>query len=558
MKVVNFRREHITLVLALIPLIALTSCIFTQPKVKLYRGKVFFDGDKAYSLLKVIVSKYKNRVIGTEADKAIAYWIADYFKSLGLEAYIQTFVAPDFRKRNVKAYNVFAIKRGSLDKYIVLIAHHDIVPWTIEGANDNGGGVAVLMELARVLANRSLKLSVIFLSTDAEETGLHGSKFFVENFPDVEKVVAAISIDMCTWKNAEAVALYAFVQCGNPFVTGDGGLLYLIKLHEAFGYKIKVAEPVVAVRLGVLGFFGTDSEPFVSKGIQGVGLGDYPTYPYWHRPEDSIDKVSPERLKEVGSLLERIVLTIDLNGGVPSIGVHYYFVDSIVVGEASLLTAYLALYFLALYQAGTIAFYCRRRAFRGFYCFFFIFFSSLLIFTLLFAWFWWIKDFYSGLAVASAVYLILMLKTVLPRCHVEWKELKFAAIVSGLVFYSVAAINYSAGLLLLAPLMYLISLAKPIKRKIVKYSLRFSAPLIVFFPELFFFYKIGELLGFRESSRILALTLNYMVFKSTALIALLVVFSSLLISVIVSVEHIIGTVLLNENSYRNKKLNANF
>ena len=541
--VLEAKHDRITLILALLPLIAVVSGILVQPQVRLYDSEVLFDGDRAYSFLKIIVSKYKNRVVGTEADRAIAYWIADYFKSLGLETYIQTFIAPDFKRRSVKAYNVYAIKRGVSDKYIVLIAHHDVVPQTIEGANDNGGGVAILMELARVLANRSLKLSIIFLSTDAEETGLHGSEFFVKNFPDVDKIVAAISIDMCTWKEAEAVALYAFVRRENPFSTGDGGLLYLIKLHEVFGYRIKVSEPVIAARLGVLGLFGTDSEPFVSKGVQGVGLGDYPRYPFWHTSKDSLDKVSVERLEEVGSLVERIVLTIDLNEGVPRVGVHYYFINSFVLGETVLLAVYIALYLLALHQAMVIAFTRGKRVVRGFWCFILLLLLSLLVLTLAFTWFWLFKDFYTGLTISCIIYILLAVSFILPRCRASWVEIKFAAIIVTLIVYSVASLNYSSGLLLLAPLMYLVSLAKPCREKLVKYIIQPIVPLVVFLPELYFLYKVAELIGLRESSIVLARALNYITTTNTIIAALLIVFSSLLISVVVSIEHIIGAPL---------------
>ena len=51
---------------------------------------------------------------------------------------MQNFSAVSFSGEQVLGINIFAIKNGFKDKYIVLMAHRDIVPSTIQGANDNG------------------------------------------------------------------------------------------------------------------------------------------------------------------------------------------------------------------------------------------------------------------------------------------------------------------------------------------------------------------------------------------------------------------------------------
>jgi len=62
---------------------------------------------------------------------------------------------------------------------VLLVAHYDSVP-TGPGANDDGVGVATLLETARALtASAPLQNDVIFLFTDSEETGLLGAQAFV-------------------------------------------------------------------------------------------------------------------------------------------------------------------------------------------------------------------------------------------------------------------------------------------------------------------------------------------------------------------------------------------
>ena len=81
-------------------------------------------------------------------------------------------------------YNVYAIKPGTVheDQYILVGGHYDSyntnAPGPYEyapGADDNGSGTTLTLELARVLADVPLRKSVIFMAFGAEEVGLVGS-----------------------------------------------------------------------------------------------------------------------------------------------------------------------------------------------------------------------------------------------------------------------------------------------------------------------------------------------------------------------------------------------
>jgi len=191
----------------IIPLIILVLSLQTSINVDVYGGDTCFNGTKAYSLLKHLVRNYKYRIVGTLNDSLAARWVEDYFKSLDLETYVIDFSTVNFKRESVVGINVYAVKHGLTDEYIVLVAHRDIVPRTIEGANDNGAGVAILLELARALKDRDTRYSIIFLVSDSEETGLHGAENFVRSFPEIDKVRYAVSIDMCGWRNSTGIGL---------------------------------------------------------------------------------------------------------------------------------------------------------------------------------------------------------------------------------------------------------------------------------------------------------------------------------------------------------------
>jgi hypothetical protein len=92
--------------------------------------------------------------------------------------------------------NIFAEHQGS-DKNagtIIVAAHYDTVA-NSPGADDNASGVAVLLEIARLLGSWETPRSLQLVFFDQEEVGLLGSKAFVGKIP-LSKIQAAIVMDM--------------------------------------------------------------------------------------------------------------------------------------------------------------------------------------------------------------------------------------------------------------------------------------------------------------------------------------------------------------------------
>jgi aminopeptidase YwaD len=95
-----------------------------------------------------------------------------------------------------QATNVVATKPGG-EREVVVGAHFDSVS-AGPGANDNGSGAAVLLELARVTTARTYPFTLRLIAFDAEELGLHGSKHYVhQRTPaDLSAHLAMINLDM--------------------------------------------------------------------------------------------------------------------------------------------------------------------------------------------------------------------------------------------------------------------------------------------------------------------------------------------------------------------------
>lgn len=183
--------------------------------------------------------------------------------------------------------NIIAAKRGASDSVIVLGAHYDSVE-VGQGANDNGSGTAVLLELARVLAQKSYKHTLVFIAFDAEEEGLIGSRHYVTSLPDDvrRKIVAMLNFDMLGGGT------------GPLLLDGEGrvGKLVLDAAKElgiqARGFQLGSGA-------------GSDHASFRSVGIDAVFFSR--DYNLLHTPQDVIGEVREEYLAEAGRVAVRVV-----------------------------------------------------------------------------------------------------------------------------------------------------------------------------------------------------------------------------------------------------------
>ena len=169
--------------------------------------------------------------------------------------------------------NVVGIVRGTdptlADEYVVYTAHLDHVGVREEdgkqlifnGAYDNAMGVALMLETARAIAAVPPPRSVVFIAVTAEEKGLLGSDFFV-NDPTVPRsaIVANINLDMplFLYPVADLVA----------FGSENSTLQGVVRVAaNAEGFSLS-PDPVPEQNL----FVRSDQYSFVQKGIPAIYL----------------------------------------------------------------------------------------------------------------------------------------------------------------------------------------------------------------------------------------------------------------------------------------------
>jgi glutaminyl-peptide cyclotransferase len=257
-----------------------------------------FDGESAYQYA-LAQCEIGPRPPGSEAGWATGDYIIAQLRDAGWEVDTQEFEYQGVKLRNI----VGKLGQGPV---VILGAHYDTRPVAdrdpvqtdqpIRGGNDGASGVAVLLELADVLAQRELQYEVWLAFFDGEDSGnLHGWPFsvgasYMAEHLDVEPAYVIV-VDMVGDKKQE---LY---YEGN---SNEALRARLWNIAAGLGYEQFVPE----VRHTLV----DDHLPFVNAGISAVDIIDF-DYPYWHTVEDTCDKVSPESLERVGRVLEEYLGT---------------------------------------------------------------------------------------------------------------------------------------------------------------------------------------------------------------------------------------------------------
>jgi hypothetical protein len=164
------------------------------------------------------------------------------------------------------------------------------------GADDNGSGTTVLIEVARQLASRAKKLprSVVFVAFTGEERGLIGSARYVRNpLVPLESTVAMLNMDMV-----------GRLQDEKLIVHGTGTAEEFDALVERFGkqYGFEITK-----KPG--GFGPSDHSSFYAAKVPVLFFftGSHKDY---HRPSDDFDKLNIAGMRRIGQMVSEIAVTL--------------------------------------------------------------------------------------------------------------------------------------------------------------------------------------------------------------------------------------------------------
>ncbi len=294
-----------------------------------------FSGDRAYADVADFVGRFPNRDSGQPNNAAAAAWLLESMQTRGLACSRDDWEVINY-SRPLPLRNVVCERPGRSTGQIVLVAHFDQSPDTIEGADNDGSGMAILLQLAEIFAREETPAhTLVFLAADGEEYGMLGSRRYVQTHVEPGRIIAAISLDNL------GKGFYDGLDLDPRGQFRGYGPLWLLRLSQAAAAAGGVWVPripgVVDQILGqAVPISFMDEGPFVAAGIPAFGLaGHVPAafaerhWETYHSPEDRIEVLSAPVLEQSGRAAEAAVRWLLGMTSFPlETGPYLYFAES--------------------------------------------------------------------------------------------------------------------------------------------------------------------------------------------------------------------------------------
>jgi hypothetical protein len=282
-----------------------------------------FDIDRMKADLEWLASpEREGRGAGTRGLEDAANYIGERFEHLGLapftpggrvvDRYSQGFTVKGESGEPLQVRNVIGVVPGTnpdlKGQTLIISAHYDHLGFgwpdaragakgqVHPGADDNASGIAVMLELARLISDAKPERSVIFAAFSGEEEGLVGARTYVKaaQLPGARFPLSGHIADL----NLDTVG-----RLGDGKVTVFGAASARELPFVFMGASAVTGIPVqtVAQEIG-----GSDDRAFVEAGVPAVQLFASTTDDY-HRPSDTADKIDYQGLGKVAGILKEAV-----------------------------------------------------------------------------------------------------------------------------------------------------------------------------------------------------------------------------------------------------------
>jgi hypothetical protein len=266
---------------------------------------VAFNGERAMDHVKKQVD-FGPRPPDTPQLAKTRSYIMSELKSSGWNVYLDEFNAAT-PQGDKKMANIVGEIAGETKTLILITSHYDTKYYKdmqFLGANDPASSVATLLEIGRVLGSRKEKPKVTYrlvffdgeeafcegwdeCGTEGHPDNTYGSRHYVSQLTarnELENTGAMILLDMMG---------YTKLELGRD----PSSRRWLQDIIWLTGRELGYGKVFVDRDEGV---GGDDHEAFIKAGVDAVDLIQLSSYPYWHKADDTIDKVSADSMKIVG------------------------------------------------------------------------------------------------------------------------------------------------------------------------------------------------------------------------------------------------------------------
>lgn len=287
----------------------------------------FFSADSAYAMIEKQLS-FGPRVPNTKGHAACGDFLISRLKQFTPDVIVQSTTVTAYTGEALRIRNIMAQFDKSNTHRIVLFAHWDTRPFAdrdkenpkqpVLGADDGGSGVAVLLEIARLLHLNPPPLGVDIVLFDGEdygdaggkpETYCLGSQYWSRNLP-VPGYYAkyGILLDMVGAANAR------FCKEGWSLKYASSVVEKVWNMAHALGFGnyfiMKQIDPITddhyfvntLARIPTIDIINFDPD------VNPAGFGDH-----WHTRKDDISIIDKQTLHAVGTTLINIIYTESYN-----------------------------------------------------------------------------------------------------------------------------------------------------------------------------------------------------------------------------------------------------
>jgi len=261
-------------------------------------------------------AELQGRGLGSAGLDQAAEYIAREFKSAGLQgggdsaSYFQIWReqgGKDDTEFTLK--NVIAILPGKNQDWenqsVLVCAHYDHLGlgWPDVrkgnegkihfGADDNASGVAVMLELAKILASASKPdRTIVFAAFTGEESGLRGSKYYIKNMKKypVDKIMGVINLDTVGRLGSNKILV----------INGSSASEWK-HIAMGIGYVTGLQYEMAAQHLDA-----SDQVSFIAAGIPAIQLFSGAHFDY-HTPSDTPDKIDSAGMVKVATFAKEAI-----------------------------------------------------------------------------------------------------------------------------------------------------------------------------------------------------------------------------------------------------------
>jgi Peptidase family M28 len=268
------------------------------PAASCSRPAGLFSEANARAHIGMLAGTIGSRPVGTPANARARAYIVDQLRLFGYDVRVQE---ADARRasvgRTARVANIIAMRPGRRTEAVGLVSHYDSVP-EAPGAADDGLGVGVSLEAARVLAARADRnWTLMVLVTDGEEAGLMGAAALTTDREVTSRLQAYINLEAIG--SAEPPTLFE-TGPGNGWLVATWARRSPHPRGASFGVEVYRRLPN-----------DTDFSILKQQDIPGLNfaaIGD--SYAY-HTARDTPERLSPETVRTTGEQIVALIEAFD-------------------------------------------------------------------------------------------------------------------------------------------------------------------------------------------------------------------------------------------------------